>query len=119
MTDLDLDALLASARGADLAPSAELMDRVMADAAALQPRPASVVRPVVAPVGWLGWLAGVFGGGGALAGVSLAMVAGVAIGVVQPEPVAALTQVFLVGGEIGTVDLLPGASDLWEEPSDD
>lgn len=120
MTDLDLDALLAAARDTGPAPSQALIDRVMTDAAALQPRPAPVVRPVArGGVGWLGRLASVFGGGGALAGVSLAMVAGVFIGVMQPEPVAALTSALLVDTSLGTVDLLPAGADLWEEQTDE
>lgn len=120
MTDPDLDALLASARDAGPRPSEALMARVMADAAASQPAPRGVpVARNVRPAGWLRRLSAVFGGGGALAGVSLAMVAGVFIGVVQPAPVAALTSALLVAGDPGTVDLLPAGTGLWEEQPDD
>ncbi len=124
MTDPDLDALLASARDEGPRPSEALMARVMADAVASQPAPRALpvarkVRPAERPAGWLRRLSAVFGGGGALAGVSLAMVAGVFIGVVQPAPVAALTSALLVEGDLGTVDLLPAGTDLWEEQPDD
>jgi len=119
MTDHDLDSLLAAARTADRAPSPALMARVMADAMALQPKPAS--RPVLraAPSRWFDRLAEVFGGGGALAGISFAMLAGVFIGVVRPEPVAALTSALLTGARYEAVELLPGDAALWEETGND
>jgi len=123
MTDLDLDTLLAAARDDGPVPSDALVARVMADAVALQPRPGArpVARPApdASPVRWLDRLAAMFGGGGALAGVSLAMVAGVFIGVVQPVPVTALTSVLLVGGQLDSVDLFPTEVAMWEEPQND
>lgn len=117
----NLDDVLAGARDTGPAPSDALIERVMADAAALQPRPVlpSVARAKPAGVRWLDRLAELFGGGGALAGVGLAMVAGVFIGISQPEPVAALTQVLLDQTLSDTVDLFPTDVALWEEARDE
>lgn len=115
-SDHDLDTLLAAARGAGPAPSDALMARVLADAAALQPRPpvvSTAANPPRRP--WFAGLAALFGGGGAVAGISFAVLAGVFLGVVQPAPVAALTAVFLTDEAIGSVDLLPEPGALWTE----
>lgn len=123
MTDLDLNLLLAAARDDRPLPSEALMARVLADAVAQQPKPLAhplAVTPArAASTGWLDRLAAVFGGGGALAGVSLAMVAGVFIGIAQPAPVAALTSALLVGASLETVDLFPAEVALWEEQVND
>lgn len=116
----DLDALLAGARDEGPLPSDALIARVMADAVALQPRPGQGVsweKPVGAR--WLDRLAALFGGGGALAGVSLALMAGVFIGISQPEPVVALTQAFWDETQSETVDLFPANVAVWEEATDD
>ena len=120
-SDSDLDGLLAQMRGDDPDPSAALMARVLADAAAVQPRAGAAVSwitapalPMVVPSFW-SQLAGVFGGGGALAGMSLATVAGVFLGIVQPAPVAALTQAFASVTPLEQMDLLPGEDTLWVE----
>lgn len=115
----DLDDLFAAARDADSAPSANLMTRILTDAAALQPRPAVVatrLQPVDLPTteGWFDRIAAVFGGGGALAGMSLATVAGVFLGLAQPAPIVALT-LMLADASVETVDLLPDGTALWEE----
>lgn len=126
MTDADLDALLAGARDHAPVPSDALMARVMVDAIAVQQNvvaPAAV-RPRVAspaersPVRWFERLAAVFGGTGALAGVSLATVAGVFIGIVQPAPVAAVTSALLVEMHLETVELFPSETALWEEAAE-
>lgn len=115
----DLDDLFAAARDADPTPSANLMTRILTDAAALQPRPAVVatrLQPVDLPTteGWFDRIAAVFGGGGALAGMSLAAVAGVFLGLAQPAPIVALTSM-LADASVETVDLLPDGTALWEE----
>ncbi len=119
MTDLDLDTLLSAARKADVPPSEALRVRVMADAMAVQPRPVASHAADPGASGWLDWLSAVFGGGGALAGVSLALVGGVFIGVVQPEPVAALTNALMADAQADSVELLPDAASLWEETLND
>jgi hypothetical protein len=119
MTDHDLDSLFDAAREARASPSPALMARVMADAVALQPKPVMRRGRYPSPLRWLDRLAAPFGGGGALAGISFAMLAGVFIGVVQPAPVAALTSVLLTEVQYDTVDLLPGDMTLWEEAVND
>lgn len=119
MTDFDLDTLLSAARKADALPSEALQARVMSDAMALQPKQVPPVAAQAVSVGWIDRLSALFGGGGALAGVSLALVAGVFIGVIQPEPVAALTSALMAEAQMDSVDLLPDAATLWEEVQDD
>jgi hypothetical protein len=120
MTDLDLDTLLAAASEDRAVPSDALMARVMADAVAAKPNPLMRPQATHAVSGrWLDRLAAVFGGGGALAGISLAMVAGVFIGIVQPGPVAALTSALLVGTPLESVEMFPSEAALWEDPQND
>ncbi len=109
----DLDAALAALPR--LVPSADLQARIMADAAAGQG--AAWARPPIARRRRGPWqrLAGTFGGGGALAGMSFALMAGVLLGVTQPEPVAALTSVLLAGSAPDSVDLLPDGDLFWAE----
>jgi hypothetical protein len=89
LADGDLDALFAQARRADPAPLPDpFLARLTAQAEAMVPAP-----PVAAPVR-RGWLAGLrdilsdIGGAPGLAGLSVAGVAGVWIGFVQPEAIA-------------------------------
>lgn len=103
--DDDLDDLLADLRARGPAASGNLMARVLADAAALQPKPAA---PAPRARGGL-WasLAAVFGGAGALAGLAAAAVAGLAIGLAAPTPADALTAALWGGGADAGVDLIP------------
>jgi hypothetical protein len=114
MQDKDLDGLLALAARDRPTPSPALMDRVLADALALQPQPLpGWVAPAPAPApGLLARLAALFGGGPVLAGVCSAMVAGVALGYLQPASLDLLT-----GGLAGTetLDLFPSADFLTNE----
>ena len=110
----DLDRLLAGARDA-VHPSAALMERVLADAAALQPRPAP---PRAAPPtrGWFAAVLDVFGGFGAVAGMSGATVAGVFLGFAQPTGLTNLTLALQGGTEVvDSMELLPGDAVLWGE----
>jgi hypothetical protein len=126
----DLDRLLADMAATSAAEAAAppdmggLMARILADAAREQPqvpRPAAA-RPTLssdpgvgafAPSGggWLGALAGVFGGRGALAGLMLATVSGLYVGIAQPISLTAL------GAEtpLASLDLLSGSDSLWTE----
>lgn len=107
MQDSDLDDLLGQAARARPAPSAGLMDRVLADALALQPGPAPLVRSVsAARPGWLSRLAAAFGGAPILAGVCASMVVGLAIGYLDPSTLDYLTS-GLTGAETGTLELFP------------
>ncbi len=123
MTDFDLDAVLAAARDADPVPSDALMSRVMADALALQPRAVAQNRAqsglAFTPLRWLDWLAAVFGGGGAVAGIGMALVAGVFFGIAQPAPVAMLTGVWLDETLSDGLDLFPAETAFWVEPQND
>ena len=121
MQDKDLDGLLALAARDRPMPSPALMDRVLADALALQPQPV-VMRKAPAPLparslaglparqGVLARLAALFGGGAALAGVCSAAVAGVALGYLDPASMDSLSGGLtgaLTGAE--TLDLFPSA----------
>lgn len=90
----NLDDLFAGLRASGPVPSGDLMARVLADAAALQPK---AVPLAVAPArrgGVLRALSALFGGGPVLAGMGTAAAAGLFIGFAQPSPVSALTAVW-------------------------
>lgn len=107
MQDSQLDAVLGQAARARPAPSADLMDRVLADALALQPDEAPQRRaaPAARP-GWLARLADAFGGAPVLAGVCASMVVGLAVGYLNPATLDYLTS-GLTGVETGTLELFP------------
>jgi hypothetical protein len=111
----DLDALFATARVSDVTPSDALMARVMADAAALQPKAAPMVRAVARKTGVWTALAALFGGGGVLAGLASVAMAGFFVGFVQPETVMALAGDWSMGSVVETVDLMPGVDALLAE----
>jgi hypothetical protein len=111
MQDDDLDRLLAGAAERPMVPSQALMERVLGDALALQPQ-ASTVRataPVARP-GLLARLAGVFGGGPALAGLGTAAVVGLALGYLSPT-----TLDYLTGASADTAEFFPEADFLTTE----
>ncbi|MGP3724126.1 dihydroorotate dehydrogenase [Cereibacter sphaeroides] len=106
MRDRDLDDLFAEARREAPMPSADLMARILADAAAERPAPAparSAPRRRLSP-----WLLALFGGGGVFAGLATATLAGVWIGMAQPAPVAEALWGGTAGDPLESVDLLPG-----------
>lgn len=106
----DLDGLLASAARHRMVPSDPLMERVLADALALQPaRPVLPQVPVTRP-GILARLAAVFGGPPALAGLGTAAVFGLALGYLNPT---ALT--YLTGSSTDTAEFFPEADFLTTE----
>ena len=108
----DLETLFAAASRQRLEPSAGLSARILADAAALQPKARARV-PVTPPrPDWFSTVSSWLGGGAALAGVSAAALAGLYLGVVQPAPVRALTA--LVAGNTASfsLDLLPSSDAL-------
>lgn len=112
----DLDHLFATARAAEPAPPAALMARVLADAAREQPRHSTVV--VAAPAnegGFWANLAALFGGGGVLAGLGSAAVAGLFLGYVQPSSVTGYTTSLLGGAALEQVDMMPGIDALLAE----
>jgi hypothetical protein len=110
----DLDDLFAKAAKQSMAPSDALMARVLADAMAEQPRAVQVQppRPRAASFGLWARLAELFGGGGALAGIGTAAVAGVVIGFAQPAGLGTLTEA-VWGAPLETVELIPSVETLF------
>lgn len=111
MQDDDLDRLLAAAAQQAPAPSAALMERVLADAQALQPQPRTI-RPAVptAPTGLFARIAAALGGGPTLAGLGTAAVFGVALGYLSPT-----TLDYLTGTAAETAEFFPDADFLTTE----
>ena len=111
----DLDDLFAQARTETIDPSADLMARVLADAARAQPQPMIARRLEPPRLGLLAGLAALFGGGGALAGLGSAAVAGLFIGFVQPASLTTLVASWSGDTELDSVDLMPGIDALLTE----
>ncbi len=90
-----------------------LTARILADAAALQPK-VQLRVPVAGPPrpGWFATLTDWLGGSGSLAGISAAALAGLYLGVVQPSPVQALTALVAGNTTIDSLDLLPSSDGL-------
>ena len=110
MQDRDLDALFATAR-ADYSVPPALMARVLADADALQPRPAPVPKPRF----WAGFMSAI-GGVPALAGLSTATLAGLWIGFVEPSSLSAVADVLLASSTVSeTLDVMPAFDDFLTE----
>lgn len=106
----DLDDLLAQAARRPAVPSEALMERVLADALALQPA-APALRPAPAPrPGLFARLAGVFGGPPALAGLGTAAIFGLALGYLSPT-----TLNYLTGASTETAEFFPEADFLTTE----
>lgn len=104
----DLDDLLSQAAQRPAVPSEALMERVLADALALQPQTPSF-RPAPRP-GFLARLAGVFGGPPALAGLGTAAVFGLALGYLSPS-----TLDYLTGSSTDTAEFFPDTDLLTTE----
>ena len=113
MTDMqdDLDDLLATAARRPVVPSEALMERVLADALALQPQPLAP-QPVasVPRQGLLTRLAAAFGGTPALAGLGTAAVFGLALGYLSPT-----TMDYLTGASADSAEFFPGTDFLTTE----
>jgi len=106
----DLDDLLALAARRSAVPSEALMERVLADALALQPE-APGFRPAVAPrAGVLARLAAIFGGAPALAGLGTAAVFGLALGYYSPA-----TLDYLMGSSAEAAEFFPDGDFLTAE----
>ncbi len=106
MDDRELDDLFQGARAAAPAPSEALVARILADAAALQPRHA-----LAAPArraGLISRLAEAFGGRGVLAGLAGTAAAGLALGFYSPA-LTASWPASLLSGAADTVELFPDA----------
>ena len=119
--DIDLDALFAEAALTQVEVSAGLASRILADADRLQPKPQPIVRPVISAKphgGAFGWVLGftdVLGGMRAVAGLSLAGLMGLYLGVAQPVAVQSLTALMSGTTTVDQIDLLPATGTLWAE----
>jgi hypothetical protein len=112
MQDDELDRLLATSARQAPTPSEALMERVLADALALQPQ-TPVLQPAVATAarpGLMDRLAGLFGGPPALAGLGTAAVFGLALGYSSPA-----TLDYLTGTTMDTAEFFPEADFLTTE----
>lgn len=118
LDDRHLEGLFAAARAIAPTPSADLMGRVLADAAEVMEGFAAPMRSPaqVVPASLAARMIAGIGGGRALAGLLAAAVAGVAIGAVSPEIVWTLSGGAL-GAEIGydPNEFLPSYGDLLVE----
>jgi hypothetical protein len=112
-SDDDLDDLFGTLAQRGPLPSEALMARVLADAAALQPRAAPMQRAAPPRGGVWAVLLAALGGRGALAGLATATLAGVWIGFAQPAPVAGLGLGGVPGGDI--VELFPDDGGLFDD----
>jgi hypothetical protein len=86
--DIALDAFFAAARADDPEPGDDLMARILADAARVQPRPVTPVSAASAS-GWRGILAAI-GGWPAMGGMAVATMAGLWIGIAPPAGLATI-----------------------------
>lgn len=111
----DLDDLFAEAASKPVAPSGDLMARVLADAARMQPQPRARVAAPPPRLGLWAGLAALFGGGGMLAGIGSAAVAGLFIGFVQPTSLTSLADAWSGDTQLDSVDLMPGIDALLTE----
>lgn len=114
MAQIDtLDDLFAKAAAQRITPSDALVNRIMADAADVQPKQRRLA-PVAGP-GWFATLADWFGGGLSLAGMSAAAITGLYLGVAQPTAVLALSDYVTGTTTSGSLELLPSTSPLWAQ----
>jgi ferric-dicitrate binding protein FerR (iron transport regulator) len=93
--DTDLDLVFAAARAARPQPPDALTARVLADAYAAQPAAPIARRAAPPPRGVWGRLSEILGGGGVLAGLGTAAVAGVWLGYADPAGMDWLTGALL------------------------
>jgi hypothetical protein len=111
MQDDSLDDLLARAARTRPAPPPDLLDRVLADALAEQPRSATPpLRPSPPRAGLLARLSQVLGGGAVLAGVTSTLLLGLVVGYLSPATLDILT-----GGSAEAVELFPDTDFLTTE----
>ncbi len=124
MTDIKrnddmLDDMFSQMRaGTDLAPSDDLMTRVLADAATMQPASAPIATPVVpARRPFLQSLLAAIGGWPAVTGLATAGVAGVWIGMIGGETLINGDVTSLLSGTETYLTALEGGIELTEEES--
>lgn len=107
----DLESLLSAAAAEREVPSSALLARIVQDAERLHARPA----PPTPRGTWFATLSGWFGGGFSLAGMSVAALTGLYLGLAQPTPVLALTDLVTGQTTIDGLDVLPAAQMLWAQ----
>ena len=112
MKDDDLDSLFAAARAHPPRPPADLVTRVLADADALC-LPSQVARNAPRRSGLWSSLGALFGGGGALAGMMTATVAGFWLGFAPPSDLGVMSS--LLGADSAAIELMPGLDALLDE----
>lgn len=110
MRDKDLDDLLTLAAANRPAPDLALLDRVLADALAVQPQQVSPAPPLRRRTGLLERLSLAFGGGAVLAGVTSTLLLGIVVGYLSPA-----TLDYLTGGSAEAVELFPDTDFLTTE----
>ena len=111
MQDEELDRLLAAAARTAPPPSDALMQRVLADALALQPQPAALrPAPTSVRISRLSRIFRALGGGPALAGLGTAAVFGVVLGYLSPT-----TLDYLTGSTADAAEFFPDADFLTTE----
>ncbi|PWK60676.1 hypothetical protein [Roseicyclus mahoneyensis] len=117
--DAALEAALAAARGRTIPPD-DLVARVLADAARVQAEQMAAA-PAPRRAGWVQGLVAGMGGWRAVSGVSLAGVAGLAMGFAAPDLVDAWSggQIWALSGGAGTMPEIGALWDgAWEEFGD-
>jgi hypothetical protein len=111
----DLDQLLNAAQRTAVPASDDLMARVLADAAALQPAPGTIKPQQRASR--IGWLRDLIGGWPAWSGVLAAGLTGLWVGVAPPAGVESLAATMI--GTTQSVTFLPETDlTLFEDPTD-
>ena len=121
--DGELEAAFRAARGAAIPPE-DLVSRVLADAARVQAQAMGGSAPAAAPVrkgGWMRDLVSGLGGWPAVSGVTLAGVAGLAMGFAAPDLVDGWSggQIWALTGGGGTMPEIGALWDgAWEEVGD-
>jgi hypothetical protein len=112
----ELDDLFAKARNAAPEPSDALMARVMADAErVLSQRQGAALTSSQPSPGLFERLLRLIGGAAPVTGPVLAGLAGLAIGYLQPESLAGLTDILAYDAPSVTMDLMPGPDALLPE----
>lgn len=117
MTEVDLDHLFAAARAEAFPTPANLTARVISDAdaelATVDVLTSARAKPRASRPGFFAHLAGLFGGGGALAGMLTATVAGFWLGFAQPAPMGTMSAALT--GASAEIDMMPGIDALLDE----
>ncbi len=118
LNDAELEGVFAVARDVPPAASEDFMARILADAMAEMPRAPTVAatRPAKAEGGWIANLLGMIGGWPAAAGLAVATVSGLMIGIGTPDTLDQWTGGYLTSSLGYQVeDFLPSFGDILVE----